>query len=325
MMNYLNDFSIAIKDTPLEKHQEAFSTAIETRLNSRAFGEWREWESVIQALPDVNTTSYALNEDAITLQCTPDLTEEQKNTLQELLMQLHPWRKGPYQLFDIFINTEWRSDWKWQRIAPHLSDLTNRLVLDVGCGSGYHCWRMRGAGAKLVVGIDPMAKFLFQFEVFKKYMPNESVFLLPLMCEDLPSNMQAFDTVFSMGVLYHRKSPFEHLDELKKSLCSGGELVLETLVIDGDENTVLIPKDRYAQMRNVWFLPSVKDLEKWLKRAGFVNIRTVDIDQTSIEEQRTTDWMTFLSLQDFLDPNDNNKTIEGYPAPKRATLIANKA
>ena len=50
----------------------------------------------------------------------------------------------------------------------------------------------------------------------------------------------------------------------------------------------------------------------------------MDIDITSVEEQRATDWMTYQSLKDFLDPNDPTKTIEGYPAPMRATLIATK-
>ncbi|PMC22346.1 tRNA 5-methoxyuridine(34)/uridine 5-oxyacetic acid(34) synthase CmoB, partial [Klebsiella aerogenes] len=44
-----------------------------------------------------------------------------------------------------------------------------------------------------------------------------------------------------MGVLYHRRSPLDHLWQLKDQLAPGGELVLETLVIEGDENTVLVP------------------------------------------------------------------------------------
>jgi tRNA (mo5U34)-methyltransferase len=144
------------------------------------------------------------------------------------------------------------------------------------------------------------------------------------MSEDLPQKLSCFDTVFSMGVLYHRRAPFDHLEELKNALRPGGELVLETLVVEGDANTVLLPRDRYAQMRNVWFIPSALALENWLQRLGFVNIRTVNINQTSVEEQRSTAWMNFQSLADFLDPNDSSKTIEGYPAPRRAVVIAEK-
>ena len=34
--------------------------------------------------------------------------------------------------------------------------------------------------------------------------------------------------------------------------------------------------------------------------------------------------MTTESLADFLDPHDSGKTLEGYPAPLRAVLVARK-
>jgi tRNA (mo5U34)-methyltransferase len=148
-----------------------------------------------------------------------------------------PWRKGPYSLYGVNIDTEWRSDWKWERVLPHLSDLTGRTILDVGCGSGYHMWRMIGAGAHLAVGIDPTQLFLCQFEAVRKLLGNDQrAHLLPLGIEQLPA-LNAFDTVFSMGVLYHRRSPLDHLWQLKDQLVDGGELVLETLVVEGDENS----------------------------------------------------------------------------------------
>ena len=324
MINY-HAFFEHIARNALSDWQEDFQQAIDERIHARTHGDLPQWQAVLDALPEMPDVTLDANQDTVTLQSSISLTETEKTSLQSTLMGLHPWRKGPFRLFDLFIDTEWRSDWKWQRIAPHLSDLTDRMVLDVGCGSGYHCWRMRGAGARFVLGIDPSPKFLFQFDVFKRYLPKEPVYLLPLMSEDLPNNMACFDTVFSMGVLYHRRSPFDHIDELKSALRKGGELVLETLVVDGDEHTVFLPEGRYAQMRNVWFLPSALALEAWLKRLGFINIRTVDIDQTSLQEQRTTEWMTYQSLQDFLDPDDHDKTLEGHPAPKRAVVIAEKA
>ena len=84
---------------------------------------------------------------------------------------------------------------------------------------------------------------------------DQRAHLLPLGIQELP-DLRAFDTVFSMGVLYHRKSPIEHIEQLRNQLKDDGELVLETLVVDGDENQVLMPSDRYGKMRNVWFLPS---------------------------------------------------------------------
>jgi tRNA (mo5U34)-methyltransferase len=234
-------------------------------------------------------------------------------------------RKGPYQLFDLMIDTEWRSDYKWDRLLPHLPSLSNKRLLDVGCGSGYHMWRMLGAGAKEVIGIDPTQLFLAQFLLVRKLMGEHPVWFLPLGLEHLPvPSNGAFDVVFSMGVLYHRRSPIDHLLELKAQLKPGGTLVLETLVVPEGYAQLLVPKDRYAQMKNVWFIPSVPELTRWLHRCGFKQVRCVDLDQTSTEEQRTTAWSKGQSLTNYLDPENPDKTVEGYPAPLRAILLAEK-
>ncbi len=183
---------------------------------------------------------------------------------------------------------------------------------------------MKGAGADLVIGIDPTPLFIMQYEVVHRYTGEQGVYVLPLGIDDVPGRLEAFDTVFSMGVLYHRRSPLDHLQQLYNCLLPGGELVLETLVVEGDIDTVLFPEERYARMGNVWFLPSVPMLERWLRRCRFRNIRTVDVTITGTDEQRTTEWMTFQSLADFLDPDDSSKSVEGYPAPRRAIVIAGK-
>ncbi|MCU6666450.1 MAG: tRNA 5-methoxyuridine(34)/uridine 5-oxyacetic acid(34) synthase CmoB [Silvania sp.] len=286
-------------------------------------GQFKQWSNAVEFLPEM--TPYKLDLlHSVTAESEAPLSEGQLIRLEKLLRNLMPWRKGPFSLYGMDIDTEWHSDWKWDRVLPHLSDLTGRTILDVGCGSGYHLWRMIGAGANLAVGIDPMQLFLCQFEAVRKLLGNDQrAHLLPLGIEQLPA-LAAFDTVFSMGVLYHRRSPLEHLWQLKDQLVSGGELVLETLVIEGDENAVLVPGDRYAQMRNVYFIPSALALKNWLAKCGFVDIRIADVCVTTTEEQRRTEWMTTESLAEFLDPKDPTKTIEGYPAPVRAVLIATK-
>jgi len=290
-------------------------------LTANRHGKFDMWYKTYQQLPDVSANYIDLNADSITVSSQQNVDTEK---LRTDLQQFHPWRKGPFELLGVNIDTEWRSDWKWQRIRKHIAPLKKRTVLDIGCGNGYHCWRMYGEGAKLVIGIDPSWLFLVQFEVVKRFVGERPVYVLPLGIEKLPAELNAFDTVFSMGVFYHRRSPLDHLMQLKGALRPGGELVLETLVIDGVEGMCLVPENRYAKMRNVWFLPSIATLQMWLRRCGFSNIRVVDITQTTIEEQRTTAWMTNESLVDYLDPNDHNLTIEGYPAPKRATFIADK-
>jgi tRNA (mo5U34)-methyltransferase len=283
-------------------------------------GDLERWYAAVAALPELSVTHAELKS---TLRLEASCDEATRTALKTALQGLIPWRKGPFELFDVHVDTEWRSDWKWQRVAPHL-DLAGKRILDVGCGNGYYMWRMLGAGADAVVGVDPNWLFLNQFLAVKNYLPDSPAWHLPLALEELPAKLEGFDTVFSMGVLYHRRSPIDHLLDLKDKLLRGGELVLETLVVEGDAQQVLVPEDRYAQMRNVWFLPSVPALELWLRRAGFVDVRCVDVCTTSVEEQRATDWMRYQSLPEFLDPADHSRTVEGLPAPTRAVLLARK-
>lgn len=313
--------------TSLEQHghqpwANQLRTQLTRRFEQRPHGDIQRWQGALESLPTVAGAQADLNQSAITLYSDEPLGPEVVNVMESGLRGLMPWRKGPFEFFGVHIDTEWRSDWKWHRIAPWLSDLDGRKVLDVGCGSGYHCWRMAGAGARQVIGIDPGLLFLFQFLSVKKYLGDVPVDLLPIRMEDMPRKLETFDTTFSMGVLYHRRSPLDHLVELRETLRDGGELVLETLVADGPKGYSLMPEDRYGMMRNVWFLPSCDTLLLWLARAGFRNARVVDVTDTTTREQRTTDWMRFQSLENFLDPVDPTKTMEGYPGPKRATVIA---
>lgn len=286
-------------------------------------GDFPAWHQALLALPHVEPDSVELAE-ACRIGSAAQIDAAARALLRELLMRLHPWRKGPIELFGIHIDTEWRSDWKWQRILPHISPLANRVVLDVGCGNGYHCWRMAGAGAKLVIGVDSHLLFTMQYWAVRHFLPEPPVHVLPLALEALPAQLKAFDTVFSMGVLYHNRSPFDHLISLRHALRPGGELVLETLVIEGEEGMTLVPQGRYARMPNVWFLPSGNTLKAWLEKAGYIDVQLLDVNRTSIEEQRSTEWMTFESLPQALDSDDPSRTIEGYPAPLRAVFTAKK-
>ncbi|HCJ39092.1 MAG TPA: tRNA 5-methoxyuridine(34)/uridine 5-oxyacetic acid(34) synthase CmoB [Halieaceae bacterium] len=289
-------------------------------MSEQRFGDLPRWRAAIDGLPRLDPQSIDLNASAITIR--GNITASEQSQLEVALRGLHPWRKGPFSLFGVHIDTEWRSDFKWNRLDAAVEPLNGRRVLDVGCGSGYHCWRMKGAGAREVIGIDPTPLFVLQFKAIQRYASVPNVHVLPLTLEQLPPKLKAFDTTFSMGVLYHRRSPIDHLTDLRNTLTPGGQLVIETLVVDGDEDRVFVPPDRYARMGNVWFLPSPSALMKWMRKVGYTDIQLVDVTQTTVDEQRTTDWMTFHSLVNFLDQNDATKTVEGHPAPKRAIVTA---
>ncbi len=325
----------ALADGPLSSWAKRLPEQLEQAITIERWGDMPEWQSVLDNLPLIAPTQLDLKQ-GVTIGQSSDCDDNTRQQLKDVLMGLHPWRKGPYELFGLHLDTEWRSDWKWDRVIPHLAPLQDRLVLDVGCGNGYHCWRMLGEGANRVIGIDPSGKFVHQFYAVKFYAQKQTrgfdklapstdvlpIDVLPLGIEQLPPELKAFDTVFSMGVFYHRRSPMDHLRELRDCLRADGQLVLETLVIEAGLGEVLVPEGRYAKMRNVWFLPSVETLLSWMRKCGLKNPRMVDIAKTSIEEQRSTEWMQFHSLRDFLDPSDDKLTAEGHPAPVRAVFIA---
>ncbi len=282
------------------------------------------WQTALEHLPELPPVMPHVKDGYISFspvdgQTDPGLTAQITSTLK----QFHPWRKGPYHIHGVTVETEWRSDLKWDRFKDHITPLKDRNILDVGCGNGYHCFRMALDGAGLVIGIDPYILSVMQFKAVSRFSTDLSLFMLPIGIEDIPAKLNAFDTVFSMGVLYHRRSPLDHLYELRGTLRSKGELVLETLLIEGKKGEVLVPEGRYAKMRNIWFIPTALTLASWLKKCGFRDIRLIDVTRTTTEEQRPTPWMTFESLPDFLDQKNPLLTVEGLPAPRRGVFIAN--
>lgn len=287
-------------------------------LESHPHGDLPRWRSVIESLPHCEPAA-RLDSDV------PELggAGTESGALRDALMALHPWRKGPIRLAGVRIETEWRSDWKWARIAPHI-DLRGKRILDIGCGNGYFGWRMLGAGARLVIGIDPTLLFVMQWLACRHFAGDRANYVLPLAIEDLPDLPVALDTVFSMGVLYHRRNPLHHLQRIRAMLSTSGEMVLETLVLTGEEDALLVPDARYARMRNVWSIPGTGRLLSWVRQAGFAEARLLDVTRTTCDEQRSTQWMRFESLPQALDPEDRTRTVEGYPAPVRAVVVARR-
>ena len=306
-------------------------------------GDYPDWLDAINRLPEITPTSARLDSDEVQIGQATDCSASQRAVIRQQLRRLLPWRKGPFNLFGLKIDAEWRSDMKWRRLQDKISPLAGRTVLDVGCGNGYYGWRMLGAGAKRVVGTDPTLRYVMQQRAIAKYLPREPFDILPLSLETLadagagpalrhararPGNAvdpgAGYDTVFSMGVIYHRRDPVNHIRELLSFLRAGGELVLESLIIDEKYGDVLEPRGRYAKMRNIWSIPSINTLKGWLSAAGLASVEVADISVTTPAEQRATEWTFEQSLADFLDPQNPHLTVEGYPAPKRAIVICSK-
>ena len=279
-------------------------------------GNVPKWTDALNKLNAIKKGELGLDEPYISIKNIDSSAENIETNLKQLL----PWRKGPFILNDLKLESEWIGGLKWQRIKNKIRPLKNKRVLDVGAGNGYFTIRMALEGARKALGVEPFLLFNYQFAAIDSLAKsNSNSMLIPLRLEELP-NMPIFDSVFSMGVLYHQRDHLEHLSKLKKMMAPDSELILETLIVDGQKNYALVPEGRYANMRNVYCLPSTDTLRSWLSDVGYKNISLIDVSVTTPEEQRKTPWIgdNPASLEDFLDPSNSSLTIEGYPAPKRA-------
>ncbi len=284
----------------LDTWAESLPKRIRQRFNTGSHGDLPKWKAAVESL---GTCSDPVEKKA-------------------LLLQLSPWRKGPFDVGGVVIDAEWRSDLKWQRFAGAIEPLAGRKVLDVGCGNGYYALQMREADAECVIGVDPTLLYVIQFLAVCALTRVDDVFVLPLRMHELPLPAKRFDTTFSMGVLYHQRGPIDHLRQLRDTLRPGGQLVLETIFVPGEEARACTPVERYARMKNVWLLPTIAELTTWLRRSGFRQIDIVDTSITTTSEQRSTEWMIFESLAEALDPADSSRTVEGWPAPRRVVVTA---
>jgi len=285
----------------------------------------RELEGVLQDLPRAEPSSVDADRDRIRIGVAGDLEKPCKDELFNALCRLKPWRKGPFDVFGVALDSEWNSAIKWNRLAEHLSSQRGKRILDIGASNGYYMFRMAARDPALIMGIEPHLNYYYQFLALAHYLPFDNLLNLPLKLEELPALKRCFDTVLCMGILYHRRSPLDTLLQIRERMVPGGQLVIETLVLEGEENVALFPEKRYAKMKNVFFIPTVACLGHWLRRTGFDEIRCVDISKTTTAEQRKTEWIDTQSLEDFLDPEDPARTVEGYPAPVRAMVLATAA
>ncbi|VAY86763.1 tRNA (5-methoxyuridine) 34 synthase [hydrothermal vent metagenome] len=290
--------------------------------------KWLEWKNIkpmreaIENIKQIDNNVAIVLDDYISINNTNGLTAEELKLLKTNAKTLIPWRKGPFNLFGLEINSEWQSNLKYNMLRPHFN-LKDKLVADVGCNNGYYMFRMMEDKPKKIVGFDPSAIFKSQFD-FINYFVQSDIKYEMLGVEHLKYYETKFDFIFMLGVLYHRSDPINSLKSLYRILNKNGEIIVDSFMIDGEDEVCLVPKDRYASIPNIYFIPTVNCLKNWLNRAGFVDIEVLNITITNKKEQRVTSWTFNMSLDDFRDPKDTSKTIEGYPAPKRVYLKAKK-
>ena len=279
--------------------------------------KWLEWKNIrplrqmLKTLPDMECDL----ELGDVVRIVADVDEKTKERIRDVAWALRPWRKGPFEVLGTFIDSEWKSYIKYNLLEPFF-DLEGKSVADIGCNNGYYMFRMLAHRPKSLTGFDPSPLFKTQFDFLNHFAKSDITYEL-LGVEHLPHYGKKFDVIFCLGVLYHRSDPIAMLKWLRQGLEEGGEIFLDTFYIEGDEPVALSPGKTYSKIPNVHFVPTIPALRNWCEKAGFEHFEVLAKKPTTFEEQRKTEWILGESLEDFLDPQDPAKTIEGYPAPKR--------
>lgn len=286
---------------------------------------WEQVRSLLMELSDPEGQPASFSPGAtVSVGSEETLRNGDADVLTRTIKAMLPWRKGPFSICGQEIDAEWRSDYKWNRIKPHLNQVHGKRILDIGCNNGYYMFRLAEDKPRLVVGVDPGERCWYQFELLQRYAKDPALVYELCGVNELDVFPGIFDVVLCMGIIYHHRNPLEMLERVQDTMIPGGQLILESIAIPETGSHALCPPDRYAKMRNVYFIPTPECLEIWMQRAGFVDIRQIAFDEVTEEEQRSTPLAPYWSLKDYLDPADSSRTVEGYPAPWRVAVSARK-
>ncbi|EIJ4040302.1 tRNA 5-methoxyuridine(34)/uridine 5-oxyacetic acid(34) synthase CmoB [Campylobacter jejuni] len=269
----------------------------------------------IQELKALNLACNFSLDDSVNL----STNSQAKDEILAIVKELKPWRKGPFKIDNLFIDTEWQSFIKFNILKPFMDEISQKCVADIGCNNGYYMFKMLEFNPVKLIGFDPSIKYRLQFELINALAKTPIKYEL-LGVEDLPNYGLKFDVIFCLGVIYHRSDPIKMLKDLKAGLNKNGVVFLDTMYIEDEREIALVPNKTYSKIPNIYFVPSISALKNWCERAGFKKFEVLATKKTDENEQRKTEWIDSFSLENFLDPKDKNLTIEGYEAPKRVYI-----
>ena len=313
--NFYNDYTF-------REYDFLFNIFLENK-NFYNHGNLNKWIKILNSLPIIPTNYLDYFGSSITIGEKDEINEVQIKTLEKELLKLSPWRKGPFNIFGLEIDSEWCSDKKWQRIQSHLPNIKGMKIADIGCSNGYYSYKLLGLKPDLIVGMDKTALYVMQFLALKFYTKQiQELVVLPCSSEEFDFKKINFDLVLSMGILYHSKNPCNHLNSLKQLVKKNGYIILETIISNLPDNIDVNKNQTYAGMKNIGTIFTKKNLNDLMISNGFKNIEIVNDSFTDSSEQRSTKWMNGKSLREFILPNGN--TLEGYPPVCRSIFVAQK-
>ena len=321
ILTYLKSNNFYNKYT-FEEYENLFSLFNENK-NFSHHGNLEQWKNILTKLPDIRTNYLDFSKECIQIGNPKEINLSQLKILEKGLLNLRPWRKGPFNIFGLEVDSEWRSEKKWQRIEDYLPKIKGMRIGDIGCSNGYYSYKLLKLEPELIVGMDKTSLFIIQFLATKFYAKQiQELIILPCSSEEFNPEFIDFDLLLSMGILYHAKNPSNHLASLQRLVKKNGYIILETIISNLKQNINIEKNQTYAGMSNIGTIFTKDNIIKLLNVSGFKNVQVINDSFTDRSEQRTTRWMQGKSLSDFI--LSNGDTIEGYPPVCRTIFIAQK-
>ncbi len=122
-------------------------------------------------------------------------------------------------------------------MAKMLPNLTEKAVLDLGCGYGHNCVDIVRRDAKRVVGVDISEKML---EVAKSESAHEKIEYVNMNMTEIAKLSESFDFIYSSLAFHYVKDFDEFAKQMYSVLNVGGQLLFSqehpiiTATVDGN-------------------------------------------------------------------------------------------
>ena len=215
ILSFLKNNNFYSKET-FDEYRYLFDIFLNNK-NFRKHGTHRQWLDILKALPNINTKYLDYSGNQIVIGRPNEINATEIKILENELFKLNPWRKGPFNIFGLEIDSEWRSEKKWERIKNYLPNNKGMRIGDLGCSNGYYAYKLLGLSPELIIGMDKTALFIIQFLSTKFYTKQiQELLILPCSAEEFSQENFDFDLILSMGILYHVKNPESHINTLNK-------------------------------------------------------------------------------------------------------------
>ncbi|MDX1964506.1 MAG: class I SAM-dependent methyltransferase [Pirellulales bacterium] len=158
-----------------------------------------------------------------------------------------------------FNETGWQSEW-----------LAGKLLLDIGCGAGRFAEIACQHGAR-VVAVD-LSTAVYSCQETLSRFPADQYRVIRASLFDLPLRPQAFDGVYSLGVLQHTPDPLGAVRAIAEFVKPGGELATWIYESKGRGNALgnLTPKMLLRRfLIRGWTPDAVLRFSRWMVALGF--------------------------------------------------------